>query len=258
MKILPVALILLSSIMMGDAPFEGPEQIPSIENLQDETRVADTPTLMEKRVRKAAVKVKTLSGHGSGTYVTYKGLHLVITAHHVTDSDVGQRHAWIVGQKNNDDELEKVSGTVVYSHPGNDISIILLDKKLKTRKAMSLKITATQSKPGTKTIYSGFPSQLNIMSITGEVSGYESIRNVDYYILHTMAWMGSSGSGIWDENGNLIAILVAITTESYRGNKVLIEDLVWATDARSIDLKAMINNACEIDSGHHVCGLARP
>jgi len=42
---------------------------------------------LEKSVREAAVRVTVpfTGGHGSGSYIKYKDLHLVITAQHVVD-----------------------------------------------------------------------------------------------------------------------------------------------------------------------------
>ena len=40
--------------------------------------------------------------------------------------------------------------------------------------------------------------------------------------------MGSSGSCIFDESGNFVAVLVAISLAGFNGEPVLIEDFVWA------------------------------
>ena len=42
-------------------------------------------SVVERKVRNAAVKVVSGGGHGSGTLVQYKDLTLVITAKHVAD-----------------------------------------------------------------------------------------------------------------------------------------------------------------------------
>ena len=55
-------------------------------------KVSKGLSLNEKRVRGAAVKVVTTTGHGSGTVVQYKDLTLVLTAKHVTDGSLGQTY----------------------------------------------------------------------------------------------------------------------------------------------------------------------
>ena len=81
------------------------------------TQIHTSYTMVEKAVRKAAVKVATDRGHGSGTLVRYKDMALVITAHHVANGSLGQDYLILT-------ESEQLMGVLIYTDPLNDIAVI--------------------------------------------------------------------------------------------------------------------------------------
>ena len=74
------------SLIMGISGVQAQSNIKlPVEHL--ETR----SSTVERNVRNAAVRVTIpwSGGHGSGSYIKYKDIHLVITAQHVTDRELG-------------------------------------------------------------------------------------------------------------------------------------------------------------------------
>jgi len=57
-----------------------------------------------------------------------------------------------------------------------------------------------------KTYYTGYPNSNGPTTWTGNISGFSG----DYLIIQTYAWSGASGSGMFDERGELIGIIMAI------------------------------------------------
>ena len=55
-------------------------------------KVNKSLSVVERKVRGAAVKVMTGGGHGSGTVIQYKDLTLVLTAKHVADGNIGSSY----------------------------------------------------------------------------------------------------------------------------------------------------------------------
>ena len=93
-------------------------------------------TAIEKQVRQAAVRVTVplTGGHGSGSYIKYKDVHLVITAQHVVSGPLGT--SYLVSYKE-----ESHLGTLIYSDEENDIGILYVGN--------DGKLTSEANLPGT-------------------------------------------------------------------------------------------------------------
>ena len=57
-----------------------------------------------------------------------------------------------------------------------------------------------------KIYYTGYPNSVGPTTWTGTISGYTG----DYVIVQSYAWSGASGSGVFDETGELIGIIMAL------------------------------------------------
>ena len=62
---------------------------PATQNKNLTTQISNSLSVVEKKVRSASVRVMTGQGHGTGGLINYKGMHLVLTAHHVADGALG-------------------------------------------------------------------------------------------------------------------------------------------------------------------------
>tara|TARA_R100001510_G_C7613804_1_gene176544 strand:- start:142 stop:876 length:735 start_codon:yes stop_codon:yes gene_type:complete len=86
-----------------------------------------------------------------------------------------------------------------------------------------------------KTYYTGYPNSIGPTTWTGNISGFTG----DYLIVQTYAWSGASGSGVFDERGELIGIIMALdvgTTDfGYQVlNSFVIVVPVWQMDFGSV------------------------
>ena len=164
--------------------------------------------------RESAVKVVTLSGHGSGTYIKIGKNYYILTAKHVVnETPIATIQA----------NTELVIGQVVYKSAVQDIALVKIPQ-LESKSAAKIRNTLIQDlKIGDELVYSGYPSQYNLLTSGASVSGKEGRR----YILQGFAWPGSSGSGIIDSRGKVRGVLVAVGIEWVGENPQLLETVVW-------------------------------
>jgi len=86
-----------------------------------------------------------------------------------------------------------------------------------------------------KTYYTGYPNSIGPTTWTGNISGFTG----DYLIIQTYAWSGASGSGVFDERGELIGIIMALdvgaTEYGYQVlNNFVIIVPIWKVDFDSL------------------------
>ena len=193
----------------------------------------------ERRGRAGAVKVfNPGKGRGSGCYVTYKGAHLIVTAAHVFD-DANTNWIWIVRGK------KKVKAHPVYFDKGEDIALVAT-KPLSMVKPTKLNVRAPFPPIGEELTYSGYPGNHDLLTIRGEVTGYEKIwDDREKIVVHTYGWPGASGSCFFDKRGRMVGVLVAIPVG--RGYvPQLLESMVFATPIKVLDLDKLDDNLCKL------------
>ena len=177
----------------------------------------------------------TVAGHrvvrGSGTYFAHKGYHIVITAYHVYDDPM------IQGAMVQSQDGEMVAGTIVYSNRDRDICVLLVPK-MRTVKAASLDpIKPAQASEGLKVLYTGFPGHhqhTEPLTLNGTLAGIGDDHG--YIIMQSYAWMGSSGSGVFDERGRYIGVLVALDVERGLWGPELQENIVYVSPIWGINV----------------------
>ena len=198
------------------------------------TQINNRYSSIEKKVRNAAVKVATSRGHGSGTLIKFKDMVLVLTARHVADGRLGQDYLLQT-------ESEQRSGVLIYSDPLNDIAIIYPTRSFENAKPMKWKVRDTIAKVGENITYSGYPSWHNLLSFRGQTAGYELLPGKgQQIILQTYGYFGSSGSGIYDTEGNLVGILWAIDSQ----REGVHENIVWVSPIQNLDIKLALDPLC--------------
>lgn len=85
-----------------------------------------------------------------------------------------------------------------------------------------------------KVYYTGYPNSIGPTTWTGTIAGFSG----DYLIIQSYAWSGASGSGVFDERGELIGIIMAIDVgRSEFGYQVLNNFIIvvpiWSVDFAS-------------------------
>ncbi len=191
---------------------------------------------IEKNVRRAAVKVMTAGGHGSGTVVKYKDLTIVLTARHVTDGPLGMEYLI-----SNADEQR--TAVLVYQSKEHDIAVLVLKKEFHHVKPMTWKPTKNYD-IGTDIVYSGHPSWHKLMSFQGRVVGYEdSAGSGTSLIVNTYGWFGCSGSGVYTTSGELIGILYGVDVQYIYGVQIQ-ENMIWVAPIKNINIDKSLDAFC--------------
>ena len=180
--------------------------------------------------RSSAVKVIGFNGgHGSGSYVKINGEYFVITAKHVVDN------GWLFVIQGTG--TESVIGQVIYRSSNQDLALLRIPKMNSRKTADVVATNMKEFKVGDEVVYTGFPSSYELLTSVGIVSGYEEIYGA--ILLQGWAWPGSSGSGVLDENGKLVGVVVAIGKEYTYSTPQLIETLVYIIALNEKEFNAM-------------------
>lgn len=179
-----------------------------------------------RAVRNAAVEVVTPSGRGSGTYFKIDGHHVVFTAAHVIN---GAPVVSIVGQNG-----EAVFGTVFLTAENVDMAIVLIPE-LNSRTPMRYKPADREDindMVGEGVTYTGFPAHHDLLTIDGVIASEEDGN----LVMHSYAWPGASGSGVFNMRGDFVGVIraVDIGVWSYLAPPQLVEDMVWVAPSWGI------------------------
>ena len=184
-----------------------------------------------KKSREAAVRVEIDLGGasvgGSGTYFKIGKHNVVITAAHLFMFSPGivlHDEAIITTPH------EKVVGTLVYIDDIVDIAIIKVPS-LDSRKAAPFK-RVKKYEVGESVVYSGFPGANNLLTFNGTLIGEGFGTDL---AMQSVAWGGSSGSGVFDLNGRFIGVLVSIMVAPGIEGRQLVESIVYVAPASLID-----------------------
>ena len=188
-------------------------------------------TRSERRTRNAAVKVSSSSRYGSGTYVEINGKHMVFTAAHVIRERTEMN---IIGRNG-----EVVAGRVIYMNKFNDFAVLSVPR-MATRIPVQISPTkkTNQDLVGTDIVYTGFPNSSDLVTINGRVAGIDP--STDRLVLHSYAWMGASGSGVFDMQGKFVGVLVAVSVGRYAVPQI-IEDIVLIVPVNILDMESVFN-----------------
>ena len=185
-----------------------------------------------KKSREAAVRVEIDLGGasvgGSGTYFKIGKHNVVITAAHLFMLSPGRV---LHDEATITTPHEKVVGTLVYIDDIVDIAVIKVPT-LDSRKAAAFK-RVKKFEVGERLVYSGFPGANNLLTFGGTLIGEGFGTDL---AMQSVAWGGSSGSGIFDLNGRFVGVLVSIMeAPGIDGTPTLLESVVYIAPANLID-----------------------
>lgn len=201
--------------------------------------ISSSMSTIETRIRSAAVRVTVpyTGGHGSGSYIKYKDVHIVFTAQHVSSGDLGSNYLVTYKQ-------ESHIGTLVYSDPQNDIAILYLLTPFRTIEPMKFNPLEEVANVGTSIVYSGYPSTHKLMSFTGRVAGYADGEGIGkQIILQTYGWFGCSGSMIYTLKGQQVGVLYGVDVEHYPNTQVQ-ENMIWVVPINKVKIDKALSDFC--------------
>ena len=211
-------------------------EIRSLDNISSDLNQKETSAV--HRSRHSILHV--LSGYDgddgfakmSGTYVAYRDRFYVITAAHGV---VGDCDRFFVAT-DADNVYECVQYIVVDQHI--DYAIIEIEE-VDHRRALKLKDVIPSNREWkqetsvlNETFYTGYPNGLGPLTFRGSVAG---VSEENYLYLHSYAWPGSSGSGVFSYDGNMIGIVIALNVGWTGAGYDVLEDPVIVTPLFMID-----------------------
>jgi len=185
----------------------------------------------ENTSRNSTVKVEIDSQgatvRGTGTYFKYKGHSMIVTAAHLFIFEVPTvlKSEAIITTPH-----EKVIGTLVYLDSITDIAVFKVTT-LDSRKAAKFNRSPAYT-VGQDVVYSGFPGENNLLTFHGVIIGQGYGTDL---AIQAFAWGGSSGSGVFDENGRFVGVLVSIMVAPGFQGPQLIGSIAYVAPANLID-----------------------
>jgi len=223
MRFLSASFIIIFFTFICGFVHAGNNDVADFEEISTKVEKASLTTV-EASSRNATVKVVTDIGYGSGIYVTVDGNNVIFTAGHVVKDA-----KWIMIEGEN----QRVSGSLLHIDEENDFAAIRV-KDLKSRSPVVLRpyVQDMEKLIGEKVNYSGYPNKHDLLTIRGSVAGTDD----GCIIIQSYAWMGASGSGVFDSTGRLIGILTAVDVGAFRQRYQVVEAIVWVIPIRNIDM----------------------
>ncbi len=188
--------------------------------------------------REAAVVVHVQQAggryRGTGTYFKYKGHHIVVTAAHIWAESVPEP---LTSAAMVESPKEQVIGKIVYWDHIVDIAILVVP-------AMESRTPASFTRDpeyvvGEDVVYSGFPGNNSLLTFEGQLAGDGYGTDL---AMHSMAWGGSSGSGVFDSKGRFVGVVSSIMVGRGFMGPQLVGTIVYVAPANLIDMAFLKQN----------------
>lgn len=168
----------------------------------------------------------------SGTYVVHEDRFYVITAAHGIHGEC--EHFFVA--TSNENVYDCIRYILIDQHV--DYAIVEIEE-IPGRHPVKLSEVRPSNREWrqetavlNETFYTGFPNGLGPLTLRGSVAG---ISDENYILLHSYAWPGSSGSGVFSHSGNMIGIIIALNVGFTGAGYDVLEDLVIVTPLFMID-----------------------
>jgi|TARA_R110002124_G_scaffold243144_1_gene408200 hypothetical protein len=170
----------------------------------------------------------TIISLSTGTYIQYKDRFYILTTAH-----------GIIG------ECENVAivyfdryapcKSLVINNKALDYSLIEIDeidfrKPIKVLSGFSKNQAKYQLMD--KVYYTGYPNSSGPLTFGGTISGFDEYG---YIYVHSYAWAGSSGAGVFDSKGKLVGLVMAIDVGTSEYGVAVLEDIIIVIPIDMID-----------------------
>ena len=221
--LLLIGLTIISSLKQME--LSSKEQIQSPYNIANS--VPTESQIAISRSRNSAVNVMSISEEGyvsssSGTYIKFNDRYYIITVGHGIIGGCDSIRIVTEGGMHECVEMSLVDHQTDYAimevGPILDRDAIRIPRSYPRPNQWHQRL-AIQS----GTYYTGYPNGLGRLTFGGTIAGHDSYENV---YVHSFAWPGSSGSGVFSDSGDLIGIVVAISVGATEFGVDVLEDIV--------------------------------
>mgnify|MGYP003120415395 CR=1 FL=1 len=181
---------------------------------------------------KSSVKISVYSedtevGSGSGNYFFYKRKKFIITAAHVVDQSLSDENVFYARERFGSD---MILCEVVFIDTANDVAIIMPKRELIT-------VTPVKYRPsfhvdiGDDIYHAGYPAGLDLYTTKGRIASIHA----NAYILQSLAWMGASGSVVFDKKGKVVGVLSALKVGATPLGGKILENIVFVSPVKFLD-----------------------
>jgi hypothetical protein len=242
----------LCAALLGLAIWSGIEnsQMPTRETLRDDQNISRQLSYSERKViaksRQSSVRVMSMSVEGegmssmSGTYFTLLGHYYIVTVMHGIMGPCEFTKILVNGVSY--DCVEYIA-----LNTPNDYAIVEIEK-IPSKKPVSILWDVPRGQQWTrahslltKVFYTGYPNTIGPFTLRGEVIGYDELGG-DYIYIRSYAWMGASGSGVFDENGKYIGYILAIDVGQTELGIQILDNIVLLGPSYKIDWTPLFKN----------------
>ena len=208
-------------------------EIPDASEMRAAQNINQSSPMKEAALlsRQSAVKVLSLSpldyslSSSSGTYVTYRGRYFIVTVAHGINPECDLIK--VLGASGDGEYID--CKKVVEINPYVDYSLIEVEEihglvaiDIANQIPTTVEWVETTAALN-KLVYTGYPNDIGVLTFEGTVAAYS---NQDQIYMHSYAWSGASGSGVFNQNGQLIGYIMALLVGETEYGPDVLEDIV--------------------------------
>jgi len=213
-----------------------PQELASLNNISPHLGAQEYSAV--KKSRNSVLRV--LSGRSSssgiasmsGTYLSHNGKYYVLTAAH---GIMGECERFFVATSEDDlyacikyiDVNSQYDYAIIEIEEVEERIPLLLSQIIPANNQWENELAILN-----ETFYTGYPNSLGPLTFEGSVAG---LSDQQYVYLHSYAWPGSSGAGVFTREGKLIGIILALNVGFTEAGYDVLEDLVIILPLFKID-----------------------
>jgi hypothetical protein len=231
MTILPVMVHYDPTPEMTNKYLTSRKNISSAYNI-NQTKAIDRSTSSAVRVVSVVQGEDTAQASvsfASGTYFKYLGKHYVLTVSHAIVGDCDDLMVAYFDVSSKCIEIAHVDDAIDYA--------IIQIEELKNRTPLNISTAFVKSRKKMpklldKTFYTGYPNNMGPLTLRGQIAGF---ADNGYIYIDSYAWTGSSGAGVFDQNGKLVGIIMALDVGVTQYGADVLENLLIVVPTYHID-----------------------
>ena len=215
-------------------------KLDSKSSIQDRENVSNNDDNISQRVikrsRSSAVNLMSMSEDGSvasssGTYIKFKDKYYILTVSHGIIGD-----CYFVRIVVNNDMYacnkivalnREIDYAIIHVDKINELDEVRIPKQIPKNNRWRDNLSIL-----TDIVYTGYPNTTGPLTLSGNIVGHSPSEEV---YIHSYAWPGSSGSGVFNEQGNLIGYIMAISLGYTDYGINVLEDIIIMVPIFKID-----------------------